>query len=276
MRDMQMDKTELGCLRAIVLFNPGTAFLPLHLLSRPGCQPAWGTRVPGLSSQPHCSRALQRQRPAPSPSLGVSLTRGAHPCRLLPKALAKVGQGLRSRAHPLRFAEASGRAFGLCVQSEAPLAPASRAPEEMASSRASAAGVLEPGCFRGWMGTPGAGLGLLRASRGRCRELTGRWEDGAALGVAGPDSSPSTGSVLRAGRGGDGVRSWGAARCQGPVFPSFVPEPVALPAWEAEPCVSALPGGIPTEVVRGLAPGSGSPVGAQAWGCWAQKGGVQS
>lgn len=23
MRDMQMDKTELGCLRAIVLFNPG-------------------------------------------------------------------------------------------------------------------------------------------------------------------------------------------------------------------------------------------------------------
>lgn len=28
MRDMQMDKTELGCLRAIVLFNPGTALLP--------------------------------------------------------------------------------------------------------------------------------------------------------------------------------------------------------------------------------------------------------
>lgn len=27
MRDMQMDKSELGCLRAIVLFNPGTAFL---------------------------------------------------------------------------------------------------------------------------------------------------------------------------------------------------------------------------------------------------------
>lgn len=25
MRDMQMDKTELGCLRAIVLFNPGTS-----------------------------------------------------------------------------------------------------------------------------------------------------------------------------------------------------------------------------------------------------------
>jgi hypothetical protein len=23
MRDMQMDKTELGCLRAIILFNPG-------------------------------------------------------------------------------------------------------------------------------------------------------------------------------------------------------------------------------------------------------------
>jgi hypothetical protein len=28
MRDMQMDKTELGCLRAIVLFNPGTVLLP--------------------------------------------------------------------------------------------------------------------------------------------------------------------------------------------------------------------------------------------------------
>lgn len=28
MRDMQMDKTELGCLRAIVLFNPGMALPP--------------------------------------------------------------------------------------------------------------------------------------------------------------------------------------------------------------------------------------------------------
>lgn len=28
MRDMQMDKTELGCLRAIVLFNPGTVLPP--------------------------------------------------------------------------------------------------------------------------------------------------------------------------------------------------------------------------------------------------------
>lgn len=34
MRDMQMDKTELGCLRAIVLFNPGTA-----LLGRPAVPP---------------------------------------------------------------------------------------------------------------------------------------------------------------------------------------------------------------------------------------------
>jgi hypothetical protein len=34
MRDMQMDKTELGCLRAIVLFNPGMALLPPG--SRPG------------------------------------------------------------------------------------------------------------------------------------------------------------------------------------------------------------------------------------------------
>lgn len=31
MKDMQMDKTELGCLRAIVLFNPG--WLSLLLLS---------------------------------------------------------------------------------------------------------------------------------------------------------------------------------------------------------------------------------------------------
>ena len=48
--------------------------------------------------------------------------------------------------------------------------------------------------FWGWTGTPGAGLGLLRASRGRCRELTRRWEDGTALGVTGPDSWPSISS----------------------------------------------------------------------------------
>lgn len=29
MRDMQMDKTELGCLRAIVLFNPGARARPI-------------------------------------------------------------------------------------------------------------------------------------------------------------------------------------------------------------------------------------------------------
>ena len=29
MRDMQMDRTELGCLRAIVLFNPGKALATL-------------------------------------------------------------------------------------------------------------------------------------------------------------------------------------------------------------------------------------------------------
>lgn len=33
MKDMQMDKTELGCLRAIVLFNPGQCRLvSVHLL----------------------------------------------------------------------------------------------------------------------------------------------------------------------------------------------------------------------------------------------------
>ena len=30
MRDMQMDKTELGCLRAIVLFNPGNTHSYTH------------------------------------------------------------------------------------------------------------------------------------------------------------------------------------------------------------------------------------------------------
>ena len=31
MRDMQMDKTELGCLRAIVLFNPGNRLQTQHM-----------------------------------------------------------------------------------------------------------------------------------------------------------------------------------------------------------------------------------------------------
>lgn len=34
MRDMQMDKTELGCLRAIILFNPGTLPVPAATLTR--------------------------------------------------------------------------------------------------------------------------------------------------------------------------------------------------------------------------------------------------
>ena len=122
---------------------------------RPGRQPTGGTKGPGLSPPPHRSLALRRRRPAPSPSLGVSLTLRAQPCHLLPKALVKVGRGLCSRAHPLWFGEASGRAFGRCVQREAPLAPASWAPEETASLRASAAEVLEPGCFGGGRGHRG-------------------------------------------------------------------------------------------------------------------------
>lgn len=43
MRDMQMDKTELGCLRAIVLFNPGTALLP----------PVWPRALVFLAALPH-------------------------------------------------------------------------------------------------------------------------------------------------------------------------------------------------------------------------------
>ena len=33
MREMKMDKTELGCLRSIILFNPGIYNLPRFLLS---------------------------------------------------------------------------------------------------------------------------------------------------------------------------------------------------------------------------------------------------
>lgn len=36
MRDMQMDKTELGCLRAIILFNPGTY---VNALNSNSCRP---------------------------------------------------------------------------------------------------------------------------------------------------------------------------------------------------------------------------------------------
>lgn len=31
MKDMQMDKTELGCLRAIVLFNPGVLLIAIYI-----------------------------------------------------------------------------------------------------------------------------------------------------------------------------------------------------------------------------------------------------
>ncbi len=31
MKDMQMDKTELGCLRAIVLFNPGVSLIAIYI-----------------------------------------------------------------------------------------------------------------------------------------------------------------------------------------------------------------------------------------------------
>lgn len=43
MRDMHMDKTELGCLRAIVLFNPGTAPTTCLLLA------GGGPRAPSLA-----------------------------------------------------------------------------------------------------------------------------------------------------------------------------------------------------------------------------------
>lgn len=49
MRDMQMDKTELGCLRAIVLFNPGTASLARGLLSGLGPRALAGAVLWGQS-----------------------------------------------------------------------------------------------------------------------------------------------------------------------------------------------------------------------------------
>lgn len=39
MKDMQMDKSELGCLRAIVLFNPGKLPCGVITLHAEGCQP---------------------------------------------------------------------------------------------------------------------------------------------------------------------------------------------------------------------------------------------
>ena len=77
MRDMQMDKTELGCLRAIVLFNPGTAFPPLLLLSGPGVSPPGGLKAPGPHPRPTAHwRCGVGDLPLPRAS--VSLLRCGH------------------------------------------------------------------------------------------------------------------------------------------------------------------------------------------------------
>lgn len=50
MKDMQMDKSELGCLRAIVLFNPGEAWSTAqHRHAGPRAQPGQGRRARRLS-----------------------------------------------------------------------------------------------------------------------------------------------------------------------------------------------------------------------------------
>lgn len=48
MKDMQMDKTELGCLRAIVLFNPGGSSPKTPI------QPVSGTVLPQQHLSPLC------------------------------------------------------------------------------------------------------------------------------------------------------------------------------------------------------------------------------
>ena len=71
MRDMQMDKTELGCLRAIVLFNPGTACRP-GLVSAPQ-----GAKAAGRPPQPHIPLIGRCRPPAPPLSLPLSLAMGS-------------------------------------------------------------------------------------------------------------------------------------------------------------------------------------------------------
>jgi hypothetical protein len=53
MRDMRMDKTELGCLRAIILFNPGER-RPPRLSPEISADPEKATAlVPSLFTPPH-------------------------------------------------------------------------------------------------------------------------------------------------------------------------------------------------------------------------------
>lgn len=59
MRDMQMDKTELGCLRAIVLFNPGTALATTAMPCprRPGAVAlVWGGKLGPKSTKAEASK----------------------------------------------------------------------------------------------------------------------------------------------------------------------------------------------------------------------------
>ena len=66
-----MDKTELGCLRAIVLFNPGTACHPGLVSAPPGAKAA------GRPPQPHSPLIGRCRPPAPPLSLPVSLAMGS-------------------------------------------------------------------------------------------------------------------------------------------------------------------------------------------------------
>ena len=91
MRDMQMDKTELGCLRAIVLFNPGTACCP-GLVSTPQ-----GAKAAGHPPQPHSPLIGRCRPPAPPLSLPVSLAMGSTARDLEPGWSGGAGGGHRGR-----------------------------------------------------------------------------------------------------------------------------------------------------------------------------------
>lgn len=86
MRDMQMDKTELGCLRAIVLFNPGARARPIlgpYSLSQPE------TGANGQKLFCRCKRTFQIQRGGAAQREGLCVTGGLLQTEI-PRAAGKV------------------------------------------------------------------------------------------------------------------------------------------------------------------------------------------
>lgn len=74
MRDMQMDKTELGCLRAIVLFNPGARARPILGPLLPASQPE--PEANGHKLFCRCKRTFQIQRGGAAQREGLRVTGG--------------------------------------------------------------------------------------------------------------------------------------------------------------------------------------------------------